>query len=103
MFFKLLKRDYIMNSYSKFPVIHTLLEALYTKKVEYILGTKLQTTNIISGSEFFQFMYYLESLVIELFERHSEIGPNILHYIRNNLLSNLHLNQMFITVLKSST
>ncbi len=92
-----------MNSYSKFPIIRTLLEALYTKKVEYILGTKLQTTNIISESEFFQFMYYLESLVIELFERHSEIGPNILHYIRNNLLSNLHLNQMFITVLKSST
>jgi hypothetical protein len=48
-------------------------------------------------------MYHLESLVIELFEKHGELGPNVLRYIKNSLLSNLHLNQMFVTVLKSST
>jgi len=79
------------------------LKAFYKEKVKYILGIKSQTINIIPGSKFLQFMYHLESLVIELFERHSEIGPNILCYIRNNLLSKLHLNQMFVIVLKSST
>src|SRR5436190_5632356 len=47
-------------------------------------------------------MYHLESLVIELFEKHSELGPNILCYIKNSLLINLHLNQLLTEVLKSS-
>lgn len=47
-------------------------------------------------------MYHLESLVIELFEKHNELGPNILRYVKNSLLINLHLNQMFIRILKSS-
>src|SRR5439155_12076917 len=34
--FKLLKRDHIMNSHPKFPIMRTLLGALYTEKVEYV-------------------------------------------------------------------
>jgi len=102
MLFKLIKRDYLMNSHTKFSDMRILLKALCTEKVEYVLETKSQTTNIIPGSEFIQFMYHLESLVIELFEKHNELGPNILHYVKNSLLNNLHLNWMFIEVLKSS-
>ncbi len=47
-------------------------------------------------------MYHLESLVIELFEKYNKLGPNILYYIKNSLLSNIYLNQLFVTVLKSS-
>ncbi|PKK57898.1 hypothetical protein RhiirC2_720919 [Rhizophagus irregularis] len=101
--FKLLKRDYAMNSHPKFWVMHTLLESLCEEKVEYIIETRSQTTNIILGPEFTRFMYYLESLVINLFKKHNELGPNILHYVKNSLLSNSSLNQMFITILKSST
>ncbi|POG60645.1 hypothetical protein GLOIN_2v1486844 [Rhizophagus irregularis DAOM 181602=DAOM 197198] len=101
--FKLLKRDYAMNSHPKFRVMHTLLESLCEEKVEYTIETRSQTTNIIPGPEFTQFMYYLESLVIDLFKKHNELGPNILHYVKNSLLSNSSLNQMFITILKSST
>uniref|UniRef100_U9TUN1 Uncharacterized protein n=1 Tax=Rhizophagus irregularis (strain DAOM 181602 / DAOM 197198 / MUCL 43194) TaxID=747089 RepID=U9TUN1_RHIID len=100
--FKLLKRDHLMNSHPKFSVMRILLGALCIEKVEYTIETKLQTTNVIPGSEFLKFMYHLESLVIELFEKHSVLGPNILCYVKNSLLINLHLNQMFIEVLKSS-
>ncbi|CAB4436723.1 unnamed protein product [Rhizophagus irregularis] len=72
------------------------------KKLSMCLETKSQTTIIIPGSEFVQFMYRLESLVIELFEKHNELGPNILRYVENSLLTNLHLNQTFIQILKSS-
>jgi hypothetical protein len=100
--FKLLKRDHLMNSHPKFSVMCILLRSLCTEKVEYMLETKSQITNIIPGSEFVQFMYHLESLVIELFEKHNELGPNILCYVKNSFLTNLHLNQMFIRLLKSS-
>ncbi|PKC54527.1 hypothetical protein RhiirA1_477164 [Rhizophagus irregularis] len=103
MLFKLIKRDYLMNSHPKFSVICILLRSLCTEKVEYdVLETKLQTTIIISRSEFVQFMYRLESLVIELFEKHNELGSNILRYVENSFLTNLHLNQTFIQILKSS-
>ena len=91
-----------MNSHTKFSDVRILLKALCTEKVEYVLKTKSQTTNIIPGSEFIQFMYHLKFLVIELFEKHNELGPNILHYMKYSLLNNLHLNWMFIEVLKSS-
>ncbi|CAB4399417.1 unnamed protein product [Rhizophagus irregularis] len=100
--FKLLKRDHVMNSHPKFRLMHTLLEALCKKKVEYVVETKSQITNIIPGPEFTQFMHHLESLVIDLFEKHNELGSNILHYVKNSLLSNTPLNQMFITILKTS-
>ncbi|GBC17438.2 hypothetical protein GLOIN_2v1803661 [Rhizophagus irregularis DAOM 181602=DAOM 197198] len=101
--FKLLKRDHLMNFHPKFPIMHTLLGALCTEKVEYVAETKTRTTNIIPGPEFIRFMYYLESLVIELFKKYNELGPNILRYVKNSLLSNLPLNQNFITILKYST
>jgi hypothetical protein len=100
--FKLLKRDHAMNSHQKFSTMRNLLETLCTEKVEYIQETQSQTTQIIPGSEFKQFMYHLESLVIELFEKHNELGPNILRYIKNNLLSNSYLIQKFITILKTT-
>ncbi|PKC16275.1 hypothetical protein RhiirA5_477019 [Rhizophagus irregularis] len=100
--FKLLKRDHVMNSHPKFQVMHTLLKAHCEEKVEYMPETKSQITNIIPRPEFTQFMYYLESLIIELFEKHNELGPNILCYVKNSLLVNLSLNQMFITTLKSN-
>ncbi|PKB96458.1 hypothetical protein RhiirA5_385327 [Rhizophagus irregularis] len=102
MLFKLIKRDYLMNSHPKFSVMCILLRSLCTEKVEYVLETKSQTTIIIPGTEFIQFMYRLESLVIELFEKHNELGSNILRYVENSLLTNLHLNQTFIQILKSS-
>src|SRR5579859_3931921 len=98
MLFKLFKRDHLINFHPKFLVMHNLLKTLCVEKVKYMQETKSQIINIISGSEFLQFMYYLESLVIKLFEKYGELGSNILHYINNNFLTNLHLNQMFITV-----
>ena len=92
----------MMNSHLKFPIIYTLLRNLCTEKVKYVSETKSQITNIIPKPEFIQFMYHLKSLVIKLFEKHNELGPNILHYIKNSLLSNIYLNQLFVTVLKSS-
>ncbi|PKC04147.1 hypothetical protein RhiirA5_422676 [Rhizophagus irregularis] len=100
--FKLLKRDHAINSHPKFRVMHALLETLYEERVEYVMETKSQTTNITPGPEFTRFMYYLKFLVIDLFEKHNELGPNILHYVKNSLISNLPLNQMFIAILKSS-
>lgn len=44
-----------------------------------------------------------KTLVIDLFEKHNELGPNILRYVKNSLLTNLHLNQIFIRILKSSS
>ncbi|CAI2189068.1 6363_t:CDS:1, partial [Funneliformis geosporum] len=43
------------------------------------------------------------SLVIELFKKYNEFGPNILRYVKNSLLSNSPLNQIFITILKPLT
>ncbi|PKK65474.1 hypothetical protein RhiirC2_786097 [Rhizophagus irregularis] len=91
-----------MNSHPKFSVMCILLRSFCTEKVEYVLETKSQTTIIIPRTEFIQFMYRLESLVIELFEKYNELGPNILRYVKNSLLTNLHLNQTFIQILKSS-
>jgi hypothetical protein len=100
--FKLLKRDHIMNSHQKFSIMRNLLEALCTEKVEYTQETQSQTTHIVPGSKFLEFMYHLESLVIELFDKHNELGPNILRYIKNNLISNSYLIQKFITILKTT-
>ncbi|GBB98284.1 hypothetical protein RclHR1_03190016 [Rhizophagus clarus] len=52
VFFKLLKRDHLMNSHPKFSVMYNLLRSLCTENVEYMLKTKSQTTNIIPSSEF---------------------------------------------------
>lgn len=69
--FKLLKKDCIMNSHPKFNVMHILLKTYCEEKVEYIPETQSQTINIILELEFTQFMYYLEFLIIKLFEKHN--------------------------------
>ncbi|PKB98574.1 hypothetical protein RhiirA5_431149 [Rhizophagus irregularis] len=48
-------------------------------------------------------MYRVESLILLLFEKHREFGPNILHYIYNSLLSNLPLIESFNTLLNISS
>ena len=40
-------------------------------------------------------MYEMESLILLLFEKHEEFGPNILQYIHNSLSNNLPLLQSF--------
>src|SRR5579859_4581425 len=40
-------------------------------------------------------MYKIKSLIILLFEKHEEFGPNILQYIHNSLSTNLPLLQSF--------
>src|ERR1051325_6152597 len=40
-------------------------------------------------------MYKMESLILLLFEKHKEFGPNILQYIYNSLLGNLPLLHSF--------
>ena len=44
-------------------------------------------------------MYKMELLILLLFEKHKEFGPNILQYIYNSLLGNLPLLQSFNTLL----
>src|SRR3954452_18692316 len=48
-------------------------------------------------------MYKMESLVLLLFEKHTEFGPNILQYIHNSLLCNLPLLENFNTLINIST
>ncbi len=48
-------------------------------------------------------MYKMESLVLLLFEKHKEFGPNILQYIHNCLLCNLPLVESFNTLFNISS
>jgi len=48
-------------------------------------------------------MYKMESLVLLLFEKHKEFGPNILQYIYNSLLCNLPLLKSFNTLFNISS
>jgi hypothetical protein len=41
----------------------------------------------------------MESLILLLFEKHKEFGPNILQYICNSLIGNLPLLKSFNTLL----
>ena len=61
----------------------------------YERDVRSQITNVIPGREFLEFMYKMESLILLLFEKHKEFGPNILQYIHNSLLGNLPLLQSF--------
>ena len=58
---------------------------------------------MIPGQKFLEFMYKIESLVLLLFEKHMELGPNILQYIHNSLLCNLLLLKDFNTLINIST
>ncbi|PKK58112.1 hypothetical protein RhiirC2_857935 [Rhizophagus irregularis] len=71
--------------------------------IVYEQDVRSQTTNIIPGQEFLQFMYKMESLILQLFEKHKEFGPNILQYIHNSLLCNIPLLESFNILLNTST
>jgi hypothetical protein len=93
--YKLTKNDHITKSCSEFESICVHLKVLNSEQVVYERDVRSQTTNIIPGREFLEFMYKMESLVLLLFEKHKEFGPNILQYIHNSLLCNLPLLESF--------
>ena len=76
---------------------------LNSEQVIYEQDVRSQTTNVIPGREFLEFMYKMESLVLLLFEKHKEFGPNILQYIHNSLLCNLPLLESFNTLFNISS
>jgi len=90
-------------SHPKFGIMRSLLNNLGSENIEYVHEICSKTTNIIPGSEIMDFMYHFESVIIQLFEKHNELGPNILHYIRISLLNNLHLHEKFSFLLKVAT
>jgi len=97
--YKLTKSDKVTMSHSKFAVMRLRLNALSTETVEYTRSTRAQRTNVIPGRDFMEFMYYFESVVLQLFEKHEEFGPNILRYIHKSLLNNVPLSRRFKTLL----
>ncbi|CAG8856913.1 17051_t:CDS:1, partial [Gigaspora margarita] len=68
--YKLIKSDPLTMPHEDFMKISSCLNALSTENVEYEGNTHSKKTTIIPGTEFVQFMYYLESLVLQLFEKH---------------------------------
>ena len=95
--YKLTKNDHITKSHSEFESICVHLKILNSEQVVYEQDVRSQITNVIPGREFLEFMYKIESLVLLLFEKHKEFGPNILQYIHNSLLCNLPLLESFNT------
>ncbi|GES87690.1 hypothetical protein GLOIN_2v1776914 [Rhizophagus clarus] len=93
--YKLVKSDNITKSHPHFKAICAYLEILNSEQVIYEQDVRSKITNVIPGQEFLEFMYKIESLILLLFEKHKELGPNILQYIQNSLLSNLPLLQSF--------
>ena len=71
--------------------------------VLYEKDVRSQTTNVIPGQEFLEFMYEMESLILLLFEKHEEFGSNILQYINNSLMCNSPLLESFNTLLNISS
>ena len=100
--YKLTKNDNITRSHPEFEAISTHLMTLNSEQVVYEQDVRSQTTNVIPGQKFLEFMYKIESLVLLLFEKHVEFGPNILHYIHNSLLCNLPLLENFNTLINIS-
>ncbi|UZO29391.1 uncharacterized protein OCT59_022869 [Rhizophagus irregularis] len=101
--YKLTKNDNITKSRPEFEAIKTHLMTLNSEQVVYEQDVRSQTTNVIPGLKFLEFMYKIESLVLLLFEKHTEFGPNILQYIHNSLLCNLPLLENFNTLINIST
>ncbi|CAG8689648.1 14116_t:CDS:2, partial [Racocetra persica] len=85
---------------AEFTKIISCLNVLSFEDIEYVCDTRSKMTTIIPGADFIQFMYYLESLILQLFEKYIEYGPNILIYINNNLLSNQPLKEQFNNLLQ---
>jgi len=101
--YKLTKNDHITKSHSEFESICVHLKVLNSEQVAYEQDVRSQITNVIPGHEFLEFMYKMESLVLLLFEKHKEFGPNILQYIHNSLLCNLPLLESFNTLFNISS
>lgn len=97
--YKLTKSDYITKSHPQFKAICIYLGVLSSEQVVYEQDVRAQTTNVIPGQEFLKFMYKMESLILLLFEKHEEFGPNILQYIYNSLSGNIPLFQSFNSLL----
>ena len=69
--------------------IRSCLNILSTEHmIQYVRDTRSRITSVVAGDDFVRFMYYLESLILELFEKHTKYGPNVLVYIDNNLANN---------------
>jgi len=100
--YKLTKSDPLTMAHKDFMKMRSCLNALSTENMEYKYNTRSKKTTITPGADFVQFMYYLESLVIQLFEKHTEYGPDILIYINNNLTNNQPLKEQFHTLLQKS-
>lgn len=101
--YKLTKSDKITRSHPKFDIIRAHLMILSSKQVVYEKDVRSQTTNVVPGQDFLKFMYKMESLIILLFEKHKELGPNILHYINNSLMCNSLLLGAFNALLNISS
>jgi len=101
--YKITKNDKITKSHPEFEIICTHLKILNSEQVIYEKDVRSQTTNVIPGREFLEFMYKMESLILLLFEKHKEFGPNILQYIHNSLLCNLPLLESFNTLFDISS
>ncbi|PKK58517.1 hypothetical protein RhiirC2_720463 [Rhizophagus irregularis] len=97
--YKLTKNDHVTKSHSQFKDICTYLEILNSEQVIYEKDVRSQITNVIPGQKFLEFMYKMESLILLLFEKYEEFGPNILQYIHNSLSCNLPLFQSFNSLL----
>ncbi|CAG8705071.1 12909_t:CDS:2 [Gigaspora margarita] len=93
--YKLTKSDKLTLAYKEFAKIKLCLNVFSSEQVEYICNTCLKTTTVIPGADFIRFMYYLESLIHQLFEKHIEYRPDILIYIDNNLANNQPLKKQF--------
>ncbi|RHZ80857.1 hypothetical protein Glove_131g21 [Diversispora epigaea] len=93
--YKLTKSDHTTRSHSKFETICVHLKILNSEVIVYDQNIRSQVTNIIPGQDFLNFMYRMESIVLLLFEKYEEFGPNILQYIHNSLLCNLFLLNSF--------
>ncbi|CAG8835746.1 6292_t:CDS:2, partial [Racocetra persica] len=98
--YKLTKSDRLTLAHEEFAKIESCLNVLSSEQVEYICDTRSKTTIVIPGADFIQFMYYLESLIFQLFEKHLEYRPDILIYIDNNLVSNQPLKKQFNDILQ---
>ena len=49
---------------------------LNSEQVVYEQDVRSKTTNVIPGHKFLEFMYKMESVILLLFEKHKEFGPN---------------------------
>ncbi|CAG8663837.1 35555_t:CDS:2 [Gigaspora margarita] len=91
-------------AHKNFMKIRSCLDALNTKNVKYENNTYSKKTTIVSEIEFVQFMYYLESLVLQLFKKHIEYGPDFKKYVPEKGSSSLQENVKAInTDLKNIT